>query len=97
VQITGEYRSVQNALLKVTGSLRDNLLPVEVLKEVRAKYPHMRVIEDPLRNDPVTHNVGALSPSRLQFPKVKVPHIPHPSFCSAVVISFSTFKKKICS
>uniref|UniRef100_A0A2N9HY47 Integrase catalytic domain-containing protein n=1 Tax=Fagus sylvatica TaxID=28930 RepID=A0A2N9HY47_FAGSY len=69
VEITGEYRSVQNALLKVTGSLRDNLLPVEVLKEVRAKYPHMRVIEDPLRNDPVTHNVGALSPPRLQFPK----------------------------
>uniref|UniRef100_A0A2N9GM54 K Homology domain-containing protein n=1 Tax=Fagus sylvatica TaxID=28930 RepID=A0A2N9GM54_FAGSY len=69
VQITGEYRSVQNALLKVTGSLRDNLLPVEVLKEERAKYPYMRVIEDPLRNDPLTHNVGALSPPRLPFPK----------------------------
>ena len=95
MQITGEYRSVQNALLKVTGSLRDNLLPVEVLKEERAKYPYMRVIEDPLRNDPVTHNVGALSPPRLPFPKVKVPHIPHPSFCCAVVISFSTFKKNM--
>uniref|UniRef100_A0A7N2LYS3 K Homology domain-containing protein n=1 Tax=Quercus lobata TaxID=97700 RepID=A0A7N2LYS3_QUELO len=70
VQITGEYRSVQDALFQVTCSLRDNLLLGEVRKAVRAKYPYMRLIVDPLRNDPVPHNIGALSPSRLPFPKV---------------------------
>ncbi|XP_030923947.1 KH domain-containing protein HEN4-like isoform X2 [Quercus lobata] len=69
VQITGEYRSVQDALFQVTCSLRDNLLLGEVRKAVRAKYPYMRLIVDPLRNDPVPHNIGALSPSRLPFPK----------------------------
>nr|XP_023915049.1 KH domain-containing protein HEN4 isoform X1 [Quercus suber] len=69
VQITGEYRSVQDALFQVTCSLRDNLLPGEVRKAVRAKYPYIRLIVDPLRNDPVPHNIGALSPSRLPFPK----------------------------
>uniref|UniRef100_A0A7N2M009 K Homology domain-containing protein n=1 Tax=Quercus lobata TaxID=97700 RepID=A0A7N2M009_QUELO len=69
VQITGEYRSVQDALFQVTCSLRDNLLPGEVRKAVRAKYPYMRLIVDPLRNDPVPNNIGALSPSRLLFPK----------------------------
>ncbi|XP_075654553.1 RNA-binding KH domain-containing protein RCF3-like isoform X2 [Castanea sativa] len=69
VQITGEYRSVQDALFQVTCNLRDNLLPGEVRKAVRAKYPYMRLIVDPLRNDAVPHNIGALSPSRLPFPK----------------------------
>ena len=73
MQITGEYRIVQDALFQVTCSLRDNLLPGEVRKAVRAKYPYMRLIVDPLRNDPVPHNIGALSPSRLPFPKVKLP------------------------
>ncbi|WCJ32008.1 RNA-binding KH domain-containing protein [Euphorbia peplus] len=39
VEITGEYINVQNALILVTGKLRDSLLPSEVLNEVRARNP----------------------------------------------------------
>ncbi|KAK8717370.1 hypothetical protein V6N13_044641 [Hibiscus sabdariffa] len=35
VQITGDYKSVQNAIFQVTSRLRDNLLPTEVLNEIR--------------------------------------------------------------
>lgn len=68
MQITGEYKSVQNALFRVTGTLRDN--------QVRAKYPGVTVSEDPLRNDPVPHYMDACpSPLRFQLPQVKI-HLP---------------------
>ncbi|GMI68717.1 hypothetical protein like AT2G22600 [Hibiscus trionum] len=35
VQLTGDYKSVQNAIFQVTSRLRDNLLPTEVLNEIR--------------------------------------------------------------
>ncbi|KAB1201889.1 hypothetical protein CJ030_MR8G002341 [Morella rubra] len=63
LQITGEYKSVQNALFRVTGTLRDN--------QVRAKYPGVTVSEDPLRNDPVPHDMDACpSPLRFQLPQI---------------------------
>ncbi|XP_059438247.1 RNA-binding KH domain-containing protein RCF3-like isoform X2 [Corylus avellana] len=65
VQISGEYKSVQEALFLVTGSLRDKFLPSEVFKEARAKSHCVRVNEDPLRNNPVPHNIGS-SPPRFQ-------------------------------
>ncbi|CAK7339642.1 unnamed protein product [Dovyalis caffra] len=34
--ITGEYQNVQNALVQVTSKLRDNLLPIEMLNELRS-------------------------------------------------------------
>ncbi|XP_022739694.1 KH domain-containing protein HEN4-like isoform X2 [Durio zibethinus] len=37
VQITGDYKSVQNAIFQVTSRLRDNLLPSEVLNEIRVR------------------------------------------------------------
>ncbi|XP_024032920.1 KH domain-containing protein HEN4 isoform X3 [Morus notabilis] len=45
VQIIGEYKTVQDALFQVTGSLRDHLLPREVLNEVRARSSFGRVSE----------------------------------------------------
>lgn len=45
IEITGEYRNVQNALFLVTGKLRDNLLPSEVLNEVKARSSNGRVME----------------------------------------------------
>jgi hypothetical protein len=84
VQITGEYKSVQNALFQVTGCLRDS--------QVRAKRPHVRVIEDPLRNDLVPRNIGGLS-SALRLQQVEIHSFPPPRF--AVVIGFSIFFKSI--
>ncbi|XP_062143606.1 RNA-binding KH domain-containing protein RCF3-like isoform X2 [Alnus glutinosa] len=70
VQITGEYKSVQNALFQVTGSLRDKFLPSEVFKEARAKSRCVRVNEGPVRNNTVPHNKGAVSsPPLLQLPQ----------------------------
>ncbi|KAG7969701.1 hypothetical protein I3843_07G044800 [Carya illinoinensis] len=63
VQITGDYRSVENALFQVTSSLRDN--------QLRAKYPYVRSSEDPSRTDTVPSNIGAISsPPRLQLPQI---------------------------
>ncbi|XWS29606.1 hypothetical protein CRYUN_Cryun24cG0043500 [Craigia yunnanensis] len=45
VQITGEYKSVQNAIFQVTSKLRDNLLPPEVLNEIRARNCYGKVRE----------------------------------------------------
>lgn len=67
VQITGEYKSVHNALFQVTGCLRDC--------QVRAKKPYIRVTEEPLRNDLVPPNIGALS-SALRLQQVEIPSPP---------------------
>ncbi|KAK8673862.1 hypothetical protein V6N13_112172 [Hibiscus sabdariffa] len=40
VQITGDYKSVQNAIFQVTSRLRDNLMPTEVLNEIRVGNCH---------------------------------------------------------
>lgn len=88
MQITGEFRSVQNALFQVTGSIRDHLLLSGVFREVTVKSPHLRLSEGPLRNEPVPHNVSAPSSPRFQLPQVKIP-----SF--AVVFSFSRFLKDV--
>ncbi|XVE86879.1 hypothetical protein DITRI_Ditri18aG0071100 [Diplodiscus trichospermus] len=45
VQITGEYKSVQNAIFQVTSRLRDNLLPPEVLNEIRERNCYGKVRE----------------------------------------------------
>ncbi|XVF61497.1 hypothetical protein PTKIN_Ptkin08bG0134400 [Pterospermum kingtungense] len=45
VQITGEYKSVQNAIFQVTSRLRDNLFPPEVLNEIRVKNNYGKVSE----------------------------------------------------
>ncbi|XP_022739696.1 KH domain-containing protein HEN4-like isoform X4 [Durio zibethinus] len=37
LEITGDYKSVQNAIFQVTSRLRDNLLPSEVLNEIRVR------------------------------------------------------------
>ncbi|GKV25077.1 hypothetical protein SLEP1_g34572 [Rubroshorea leprosula] len=58
VQITGEYKSVQDALVHVTGKLRDNLLPLDVLNEVRVRNPYGRVRET---NPPGVHQQASLS------------------------------------
>ncbi|KAJ6288293.1 hypothetical protein OIU76_024308 [Salix suchowensis] len=42
VEITGGEKNVQNALFQVTGKLRDNLLPTEMLTRLRAGSPHKR-------------------------------------------------------
>jgi len=83
VQITGEYKSVENALFQVTGCLRDS--------QVRAKKPYIRVTEEPLRNDLVPNNIGALS-SALRLQQVEIPPTT-PLF--AVVVAFSSFFKSI--
>lgn len=87
MQIKGEYKSVQNAMFQVTDRLRDNLLPKEMFKEVKAQFPYVGVSEDPWRNDHIPHKVGALSlPQRLQLPHVKI-HV--------AVIAFSICFKSI--
>ncbi|KAK8517412.1 hypothetical protein V6N13_127592 [Hibiscus sabdariffa] len=45
VQITGDYKSVQNAIFQVTSRLRDNLLPPEVLNEISGGNCHGEVRE----------------------------------------------------
>ncbi|MBA0772201.1 hypothetical protein Gotri_007617 [Gossypium trilobum] len=45
VQITGNYKSVQNAIFQVTSRLRDNLLPREVLNENRVSNCYGEVME----------------------------------------------------
>ncbi|KAB5547520.1 hypothetical protein DKX38_010926 [Salix brachista] len=45
LQITGGEKKVQNALFQVTGKLRDNLLPTEMLTRLRAGSPHKRAGE----------------------------------------------------
>ncbi|KAF2295808.1 hypothetical protein GH714_034075 [Hevea brasiliensis] len=45
IEITGEYKNVQNALFLVTRKLRDNLSRTELLNEVRTRSPHGRVME----------------------------------------------------
>ncbi|KAJ6739922.1 RNA-BINDING KH DOMAIN-CONTAINING PROTEIN [Salix purpurea] len=45
LQITGGEKNVQNALFQVTGKLRDNLLPTEMLTRLRAGSPHKRAGE----------------------------------------------------
>ncbi|GAV68580.1 KH_1 domain-containing protein/KH_3 domain-containing protein [Cephalotus follicularis] len=57
VQIIGEYNNVQNALFQVTGKLRENLLPIEVLNEVRERNPYGRVMD----TTPGLHQSLALS------------------------------------
>ncbi|KAF5749728.1 KH domain-containing protein [Tripterygium wilfordii] len=42
VQISGEYEIVQNALLQVTGRLRDSVFTNEVLEEVKVRSPYGR-------------------------------------------------------
>ncbi|XP_041017396.1 KH domain-containing protein HEN4-like isoform X1 [Juglans microcarpa x Juglans regia] len=69
VQITGEFRSVQNALFQVTGSIRDHLLLSGVFREVTVKSPHLRLSEGPLRNEPVPHNISAPSSPKFQLPQ----------------------------
>ncbi|XP_050206150.1 KH domain-containing protein HEN4 isoform X2 [Mercurialis annua] len=46
VEITGEYENVQNALFMVTGKLRNNLLPKEVLNEGKARSLHGSVLDN---------------------------------------------------
>ncbi|KAA3461666.1 KH domain-containing protein [Gossypium australe] len=45
LQITGNYKSVQNAIFQVTSRLRDNLLPREVLNENRVSNCYGEVTE----------------------------------------------------
>ncbi|GKU95022.1 hypothetical protein SLEP1_g8440 [Rubroshorea leprosula] len=58
VQITGEYKSVQDALFHVIGKLRDNFLPPDVVNEVRVRNPHGRVRET---SPPGVHQQASLS------------------------------------
>ncbi|GLU13343.1 hypothetical protein SLE2022_299810 [Rubroshorea leprosula] len=58
VQITGEYKSVQDALFHVIGKLRDNLLPPDVVNEVRVRNPYGRVRET---SPPGVHQQARLS------------------------------------
>ncbi|GLT46911.1 hypothetical protein SLA2020_206380 [Shorea laevis] len=58
VQITGEYKSVQDALFHVIGKLRDNLLPLDVLNEVRVRNPYGRIRET---SPPGVHQQASLS------------------------------------
>ncbi|KAK9279289.1 hypothetical protein L1049_012968 [Liquidambar formosana] len=46
VQITGEYKNVQNALFQVTGRLRDNYFPSKVLKGAGARSYSSPAIPD---------------------------------------------------
>ncbi|XP_017969555.1 PREDICTED: KH domain-containing protein HEN4 isoform X4 [Theobroma cacao] len=43
LEITGEYKSVQNAIFQVTSRLRHNLLPPEVLNEMRVRNCYGKV------------------------------------------------------
>ncbi|XP_022775034.1 KH domain-containing protein HEN4 isoform X2 [Durio zibethinus] len=45
VQITGEYKTVQNAIFQVTSRLRHNLLPPEVLNKIRVRNCYEKVRE----------------------------------------------------
>ncbi|KAL5556589.1 hypothetical protein UlMin_038825 [Ulmus minor] len=71
IQITGEYESVKNALSLVTTNLRDQLLPSELLNEVRARSPFGRVLPNTNEAASLTsemsrlglsHSTGALPP-----------------------------------
>ncbi|XP_048232736.1 KH domain-containing protein HEN4 isoform X3 [Ricinus communis] len=59
IEITGEYKNVQNALFMVTGKLRGNLLPSEVLNEKKARSPQGRKVETA---SPRLHQPAGLSP-----------------------------------
>ncbi|KAJ4838779.1 hypothetical protein Tsubulata_024653 [Turnera subulata] len=59
VQITGEYKSVQNALFQITAKLRDDLLPSEVLTEVRARNHYGAMSA----NFPTLHHPARLFPA----------------------------------
>ena len=50
MQITGEYRQVQNALFQVTSTLRDHLLPHKVLNDVRPSS--FRRVTEPTSSQP---------------------------------------------
>ncbi|XP_012081696.1 KH domain-containing protein HEN4 isoform X2 [Jatropha curcas] len=45
IEITGEYKNVQNALFLVTRKLRDTLVPSELLDEAKLRSPNGRVVE----------------------------------------------------
>ncbi|XVF17377.1 hypothetical protein REPUB_Repub10bG0116400 [Reevesia pubescens] len=59
VQITGEYKSVQNAIFQVTSRLRDNLWPPEVLNRSRARncYGNLRETGPPQVHQPTSSSM----------------------------------------
>lgn len=68
MQIAGGYRSVHNALYKITCSIRDNLLPNEVLAEARMKS-NWKVNKGPLKGGLFAHGKSVF-PSGRFLPKV---------------------------
>ncbi|KAG5059179.1 hypothetical protein JHK87_000208 [Glycine soja] len=63
VQITGEYRCVQNALYKITSRIRDNLSPNEVVAEARPKS-NWKVNKDPVKGKPFARGKSAFPSGR---------------------------------
>uniref|UniRef100_A0A6N2LAB4 K Homology domain-containing protein n=1 Tax=Salix viminalis TaxID=40686 RepID=A0A6N2LAB4_SALVM len=64
VEISGEYKNVQNALFQVTSKLRDNLLPTEMRTRLRAGSPCRRAGEITTRRQ----SAGSISRLNSQFP-----------------------------
>ncbi|KAH1234407.1 KH domain-containing protein HEN4 [Glycine max] len=63
VQITGEYRCVQNALYKITSRIRDNLSPNEAVTEARPKS-NWKVNKDPVKGKPFSRGKSAFPSGR---------------------------------
>ncbi|RZC28093.1 RNA-binding KH domain-containing protein RCF3 isoform D [Glycine soja] len=78
VQITGEYRCVQNALYKITSRIRDNLSPNEVVAEARPKS-NWKVNKDPVKGKPFARGKSAFPSGRF---------LPRVFFTSFVFIAF---------
>jgi len=65
MQITGEYRCVQNALYKTTCRIRDNLSASEVVAEARQKS-NWKVNKDPVKGKPFARGKSAYPSGRFQ-------------------------------
>ncbi|KAK7366887.1 hypothetical protein VNO80_08890 [Phaseolus coccineus] len=65
VQITGDYRCVQNALYKITCRIRDNLSADEVVAEARPKS-NWKVNKDPIKGKPFHRGKSAYPSGRFQ-------------------------------
>ena len=78
MQITGEYRCVQNALYKITSRIRDNLSPNEAVTEARPKS-NWKVNKDPVKGKPFSRGKSAFPSGRF---------LPRVFFTSFVFIAF---------
>ncbi|KAI4314435.1 hypothetical protein L6164_027344 [Bauhinia variegata] len=63
LQITGEFRCVQNALYKVTGRIRESLLPNEMIGEAR-KNSNKKVSGKPLKGNLSSQSISAFPSAR---------------------------------